>query len=61
MAAERGARVHGIDAAPALVEIARLRAPGADVRAGDAEALPYADARYDLLAGFNAYFFARTW
>ena len=29
MAAGRGARVHGIDAAPALVELARLRAPGA--------------------------------
>jgi len=58
LAAERGARVHGIDAAPALVEIARLRAPGADVRVGDAEALPYADARFDLVAGFNVLFFA---
>ena len=50
--------VHGIDAAQALVELARLRAPSADVRVGDAEALPYADASFDLVAGFNVFFFA---
>src|SRR3712207_458761 len=40
VAADRGARVSGVDAAEALVRLARERVPGADVRVGDMEALP---------------------
>src|ERR687890_816889 len=34
-AADRGARVHGLDASPALLDIARERVPDADLRDGD--------------------------
>jgi SAM-dependent methyltransferase len=57
-AADRGARVHGLDASEALVRIAGDRVPGADLRVGDMQFLPYADDRFDLVTGFNAFFFA---
>jgi SAM-dependent methyltransferase len=55
---DRGARAFGLDAAEPLVELARERVPDADVRVGDFEALPYPDGRFDLVAGFNSFFFA---
>jgi uncharacterized protein (TIGR02246 family) len=58
MASERGARVFGIDASQDLVDLARKRLPGADLRVGDMEALPYDDASFDLVTGFNSFFFA---
>jgi SAM-dependent methyltransferase len=58
LAADRGAEVHGLDASEALVELARSRVPGADLRVGDLQALPYTDDSFDLVAGFNAFFFA---
>jgi SAM-dependent methyltransferase len=58
LAAARGARVTGVDAAAALVAVARERVPEADVRVGDAEALPFPDDAFDLVAGFNVFFFA---
>ena len=58
LAAAGGARVAGVDAAPALVAIARERVPEADVRLGDAEALPFPDDTFDLVAGLNVFFFA---
>ena len=58
LVAERGAEPSGIDASHALVEMARRRLPGAAVRVGDMEALPYADDSFDLVTGFNAFFFA---
>jgi SAM-dependent methyltransferase len=58
LVAERGARPYGIDASPALIDFARDRLPGADLRVGDMEALPYADDAFDLVTGFNAFFFA---
>ena len=59
LAADRGARVHGLDASPELVARARARVGGAaEVRVGDLEALPYEDASFDLVAGFNSFFFA---
>jgi SAM-dependent methyltransferase len=57
-AAARGAQVAGLDASPALVGIARERVPDADVRTGDMEALPFDDDTFDLVTGFNAFFFA---
>jgi SAM-dependent methyltransferase len=59
LAAARGARAHGLDASPALLARARARVPGADLRAGDMEALPWPDATFDLVCGFNAFFFAQ--
>ena len=58
LAADRGAEVHGLDASDALIEIARARVPGADLRVGEMEALPYGDDSFDLVAGFNSFFFA---
>lgn len=58
MAADRGASVAGLDASPALLEIARSRVPEADLRVGDLQFLPHADDTFDLVAGFNAFFFA---
>jgi SAM-dependent methyltransferase len=58
MAAQRGARAHGVDAADPLLEIARRRTPAADVRHGDIEVLPYAGGRFDLVTGFNAFQYA---
>jgi SAM-dependent methyltransferase len=58
IAADRGARVSGIDATAPLVEIARERIRGADLRVGDVEALPWPDDSFDLVTGFNSFFFA---
>ncbi len=45
---ERGHRVIGIDASPEMLEKARARVPGADLRLGDLESLPLEDASVDL-------------
>lgn len=58
LAADRGARVSGLDASEELVELARKRVPEADVRVGEMEALPYDDESFDLVTGFNSFFFA---
>jgi SAM-dependent methyltransferase len=58
LAAERGLEPHGIDASVALIECARGRMPGTDLRVGDMEELPYDDDRFDLVTGFNSFFFA---
>jgi SAM-dependent methyltransferase len=48
LATERGARVAGLDAAEALVDIARERVPDGDFRVGDLEELPYDDNNFDV-------------
>jgi SAM-dependent methyltransferase len=58
LVAGRGGIPSGIDASETLIGLARERLPGADLRVGDMEALPHADARFDLVTGFNAFFFA---
>lgn len=58
LVSDRGGVPCGIDASEALVALARERLVDADVRVGDMEALPYADASFDLVTGFNAFFFA---
>lgn len=55
LAAQLGAQVAGIDAAPAFIEIARERVPDGDFRIGDMEELPYADASFDVVTGFNSF------
>src|SRR5919198_4227881 len=57
-AADRGARVDGLDASEALIAIARRRVPEADLRVGDMQFLPYDDDTFDVVTGFNAFFFA---
>ena len=48
----------GIDASEALIELARARLPDADLRVGEMEELPYDDDTFDLVTGFNSFFFA---
>lgn len=57
-AADRGAAVTGVDSSERLVEFARRRAPEADVRVADLQALPFGDDGFDVVAGFNAFFFS---
>ena len=53
-AADAGARVTGLDFSPAMLVMARSLHPGIDFHAGDAEALPFADARFDAaIANFG--------
>jgi SAM-dependent methyltransferase len=58
LVAARGARAAGLDASEALIELARVRIPEAELRAGEMEALPYGDDTFDLVTGFNSFFFA---
>jgi len=58
LVAERGGEPHGIDASEALVAFTRTRLPAADVRVGEMEDLPWDDDRFDLVTGFNSFFFA---
>ena len=53
-----GASAAGIDPAPGMVAYARGRVPGADVRSGDAEHLPWPDGAFDLVTAINAVQFA---
>jgi SAM-dependent methyltransferase len=58
LAAARGATVSGIDAAEGMIEIARRRVPGADLRVGAMERLPWAGDSFDLVTAFNSFQFA---
>jgi len=61
-AARRGARVKGLDLSPVLLEVARANAALAQVQIdfveGDAEALPYADASFDVVLSQFGHMFA---
>ena len=58
LVADRGADPFGLDASEALIEFARQRVPRADLRVGEMEALPYEGETFDLVTGFNSFFFA---
>src|SRR5207249_4084487 len=58
LVAERGGVQHGIDGSEALIEFARERLPDADLRVGEMEDLPWEDDTFDLVTGFNSFFFA---
>jgi SAM-dependent methyltransferase len=58
LVADHGARPFGLDAAEALIQLAGQRLPEADLRVGDMEALPFGEDTFDLVTGFNSFFFA---
>jgi SAM-dependent methyltransferase len=58
LAAERGAKVSGIDAAENLLAIARSRIPAGQFRVADLEELPFADNTFDVVTGFNSFQYA---
>ena len=58
IAAQRGAQVCGLDASDKLLAIARQRVPAGDFQLGDLEELPFADASFDLVTGFNSFQYA---
>jgi SAM-dependent methyltransferase len=59
LAAARGAAVSGLDATPALADIARERVPGASVAVGDLEdPLPFGTGSFDVVTAFNSVQFA---
>ncbi|MGH2499292.1 MAG: class I SAM-dependent methyltransferase [Candidatus Limnocylindria bacterium] len=58
MASDRGARVSGIDITPTFIRIARRHAPQGDFRLGDLQVLPWAADTFDVITGFNSFFYA---
>ena len=58
LVAARGGEPHGLDASEALVAVARTRLPDAELRVGEMEDLPWEDDAFDLVTGFNSFFFA---
>ena len=55
LAARRGATVSGLDATPALLDIARERVPAAVLAVGDLEdPLPFEPGGFDVVAAFNS-------
>jgi SAM-dependent methyltransferase len=58
LAAARGAEVTGIDIAPALLEIARERAPDGTFLEGEMDALPLPDEQFDVVTSVNGFQFA---
>ncbi len=58
--ARKVTNVSGIDASAAFIAIACQRLPGRDFRVGEMEALPHADANFDVVTGFNAFQYAAS-
>ena len=58
LAAQRGHRVSGLDAAPGLIDVARSTQPSADFRVGDLEALPFPTAAFDAVVAINSVLYA---
>jgi SAM-dependent methyltransferase len=58
MLASAGAAVAGIDPAPGMIELARARVSGADIRVGAVESLPWPDASFDAVTAVNCLQFA---
>jgi SAM-dependent methyltransferase len=58
LAADRGARVAGIDITPPFVALACAHVPEGDIRLGDLQALPWPDGTFDVVTGFNTFFYA---
>jgi SAM-dependent methyltransferase len=58
LAIEAGVEMIGVDAAPGLLELARLRNPLNNFLEEDLEALPFADDSFDVVTGFNSFQYA---
>lgn len=58
LAAQGGADVIGLDAAPGLVEYARRRRPAAGYVVGDLERMPFGDGAFDVVTAFNSVLYA---
>lgn len=58
LAAARGLRVTGLDAAPGLIDYPGRRVPAAQFTVGELEALPYPDGAFDVVTAFNSIFYA---
>ena len=58
LAADRGADVNGLDASEGLLAHARARVPGTPLLLGELEDLPYEDASFDVVTGFNSFQYA---
>ena len=53
LARMRGAQCAGIDASHRLIDVARDRSPGADLRVGDMNELPWDDETFDVATSFR--------
>ncbi len=58
ISAKKGACVFGMDAASALIAIAKERTPQGDFRVGEMEKLPWKDNAFDLITLFNSFQYA---
>lgn len=58
LAADRGARVSGLDATGEFIAIAAERVPEGSFEVGDMEDLPWPDDSFDVITGFNSFFLA---
>lgn len=58
LAIETGAQVIGVDAAPGLLEVARLRNPRNNFMEEDLEALPFPKESFDVITAFNSFQYA---
>jgi SAM-dependent methyltransferase len=54
LAAARGAEVQGLDAAPAMLALARERVPQGTFQPGEIEELAYGDWTFDVVTAFNS-------
>jgi SAM-dependent methyltransferase len=54
LAADKGARVSGLDASDAMIAYAQNRVPDGDFRVGDLEALPFEDNSFDAVMASNS-------
>jgi SAM-dependent methyltransferase len=53
-----GAAIHGIDAAPGLLEISKKRLPGVTLMMEDMEDIPFCDETFDYVTSFDSFQFA---
>ncbi len=60
LAAARGAKVTGSDAAAEMIELCKQRLPQGDFHVADSEALPFADATFDAVMAINSLQFTET-
>lgn len=60
LALERGAEVVGVDATGPFIAEAKKRAPSIDFREEEMESLPFADASFDVVCGFNSFQYAEN-